>query len=182
MRTISSAAADVRQEDLLKRSTILILDDEPANVRMLERMLKRAGYVNVIGMTEPRAAVELYRSTRPDLLLLDLHMPDLNGLELMETLRDETPPRSFLPIIAITADTSPEIRLRALLLGVQGFLTKPIDYLDTILRIHNLLEVRRLVCELQYENEVEPALRLQERVPDVGDTEYLLLRDPAPKP
>lgn len=155
MRTVPSATqANVRHEDLLKRSAILIVDDELANVRVLERMLQRAGYTNIFGTTDPRAAVELYRQLQPDLLLLDLHMPGLDGLELVETLRDEDPSRHFLPIIAITADTSPEMRLRALLLGAHSFLTKPIDYLDTMLRIRNLLEVQCLVRELQHENQL----------------------------
>lgn len=144
----------MRQDDLLRKSKILIVDDEPAIVRFLERMLERAGYVNVFGMTDPLAAVEFYRELRPDLVLLDIHMPSLDGLELMEMLREERSPRSFLPIVAITGDTSPETRLRALLFGVQCFVSKPIDYLDTVLQIGNLLEVRHLVGELQSECEL----------------------------
>lgn len=155
MRTVPSVTKpDVRRNDLLKSSKILIVDDEPSNVSILERMLKRAGYINISGTTDGRAAVELYREARPDLLLLDLHMPDLGGLELIETLKDENPSGTFLPIIAITGDTSPETRLRALLLGVQGFLTKPVEYLDTMFRIRNLLEIQRFVRQLDDENQL----------------------------
>lgn len=139
------------RQDLL-RSTILVVGEEPASLRSLERMLGRAGYPNVLATTDPRAAVALHREFQPDLLLLDLLPPGITGLELVEALRAETPPGCFLPIIAVAVDPSPEMRLRALLLGIQDLLTKPVGYLDTVLRVRNLLEIRWLVHERRAES------------------------------
>ena len=138
-------------EDLVRTAKILIVDDEQANVRLLERMLEQGGYEHITSTADARKALELYRTMGPDIVLLDLHMPDLSGLEILEILREEIGPDSYLPIVVITADATPETKLQALVLGAKDFLTKPIDIVETMLRIRVLLETRFLVLNLQRE-------------------------------
>lgn len=135
-------------DGLIKGASILIVDDEPASVRLLERMLERAGYTDFTSTTDPREAVDLFRRVGPDLLLLDLHMPDVDGFELLDRFRSLTPEGTYLPILVLTADLRPEPRLRALLAGAKDFLTKPFDQFEVLLRIHNLLETRMIFRSL----------------------------------
>ena len=136
------------EENTLKAAKILVVDDEPANVRLLERMLRKADYDNVTTLTEPDEVVSLYDELNPDLLLLDLHMPGMDGFDVMERLPTEAE-EAFLPVLVLTGDTSAEVRRRALLAGAKDFLTKPVDHFELLLRIWNLLEMRFLYLELQ---------------------------------
>ena len=134
--------------DILRASTILIVDDEPANVSLLERILKREGFTALISTTEPREALRLFREHPVDLVLLDLMMPDLDGFALLETFARLIPDNSYLPILVLTADATLPTRRRALSLGAKDFLTKPFDAIEAVLRIFNLLETRILTLEL----------------------------------
>jgi putative two-component system response regulator len=138
---------------------IMIVDDEPANVLLLKRILARAGYGEVTSTTDPREAPDLVSTNRPDLLLLDLNMPVLNGWSLLALLRREPVGDAFLPIVVLTADVTTETRQRALAEGATDFLTKPFDATEVLLRIRNLLEIRRLHLRLREHN-----LALEERV------------------
>lgn len=125
------------------RMKILIVDDEPANVALLEDMLSDRGYANLKSATDSREVVELYDSFDPDLILLDLFMPHVDGFSILEALRaDRT--EIFLPIIVLTADVNEETKLRALNLGATDFLNKPLDHIEVLLRIRNMLETRRI--------------------------------------
>lgn len=125
------------------RMKILIVDDEPANVALLEDMLSEQGYANLKSATDSREVVELYNSFDPDLILLDLFMPRVDGFSILEALRaDRT--EDFLPIIVLTADVNEETKLRALNLGATDFLNKPLDHIEVLLRIRNMLETRRI--------------------------------------
>jgi putative two-component system response regulator len=125
------------------RMKILIVDDEPANVALLEDMLSEQGYANLKSATDSRQVVELYNSFDPDLILLDLFMPHVDGFGILEALRaDRT--EIFLPIIVLTADVNEETKLRALNLGATDFLNKPLDHIEVLLRIRNMLETRRI--------------------------------------
>lgn len=122
---------------------ILIVDDEPANVALLEDMLSEQGYIHLKSTTDSREVLELYNTFDPDLILLDLFMPHLDGFAILEDLRaDRT--EVFLPIIVLTADVNEETKLRALNLGATDFLNKPLDYIEVLLRIRNMLETRRI--------------------------------------
>ena len=125
--------------DILKEGKILIIDDERANVRFLELVLQQAGYDNVFSTTDSRQALILCTGLKPDLLLLDLHMPHLDGFALMQMLQTQSDLRS-VPILVLTADGTVPIRHRALAEGAKDFLTKPLDELEVLLRIHNMLE------------------------------------------
>jgi putative two-component system response regulator len=132
---------------------LLIIDDTHANLQLMERILKRAGYASVNTSADPTAAVSLYIRLQPDLIVLDLHMPGMDGFEVMEALTDVVPTNSFLPILVLTGDVDRDARDRALSTGAKDFLTKPFDPTELLLRIKNLLETRHLHQVLQNHNE-----------------------------
>jgi adenylate cyclase len=123
---------------------VLIVDDLPANLQLLERMLAGAGYTSVASTSDPVQVCELHRKNKYDLILLDLQMPGMDGFEVMEALKAiETD--DYLPVLVITAQ--PEHKLRALKAGARDFVTKPFDLPEVLMRVHNLLEVRLLHLE-----------------------------------
>ncbi len=136
----------------LKDAAILVVDDEGSNVLLLKRLLTQAGYTNVRSTTDPRQVLSLYSAAPPDLILLDLHMPHLDGFAVMEALAPQIPAGTYLPILVLTADITPEAKRRALAIGAKDFLTKPFDHTEVLLRIRNLLETRYLHRQLQGQN------------------------------
>lgn len=132
---------------------LLIIDDTAANLQLMERILGRATYGAVATTTDPKAAVSMYIRLQPDLIILDLHMPEMDGFEVMEALKDVVPANDFLPILVLTGDVDRDARDRALSTGAKDFLTKPFDPSELLLRIRNLLETRHLHLELQGHNE-----------------------------
>jgi EAL domain-containing protein (putative c-di-GMP-specific phosphodiesterase class I)/DNA-binding response OmpR family regulator len=134
-------------------ASIVVVDDEPANVRLLEATLGRAGFRRVAGFTDPQVALAAIAEGEPDLVLLDLHMPEPDGFACLETLRRDQVPGSYLPIVILTADTQPGPKRRALALGATDFLAKPLDIEEVILRCRNLLDTRRLHRELSGRSE-----------------------------
>jgi signal transduction histidine kinase len=134
----------------LGAARILIADDEPANVRLLERLVTQAGYANVRTTTDSRDVRRLYEEFQPDLILLDLMMPHLDGVAVMQQLA--IPAGEYVPILVLTADVTPQARERALSAGAKDFLTKPFDRTEVLLRIKNLLDTRVLYRELERHN------------------------------
>jgi putative two-component system response regulator len=130
---------------------ILVVDDERVNVILLERILEQDGYTNVRSTTRSEEAVALYDEFEPDLVLLDLHMPGLDGFAVMERLEDRITGDTFLPILILTADIRPEVKRRALSAGAKDFVTKPFDRTEVLLRIQNLLQTRFLHMRLRPE-------------------------------
>ena len=130
----------------------MIIDDEPANVLVLERMLEHWGCATIASSTDPRQALALYDSFHPDIILLDLMMPHLDGYAVMAQLQAAIPQDEYLPILVLTADTSTETRHKALAAGAKDFLTKPFDRIDFSLRIGLLAEARFLHARLQQQN------------------------------
>jgi putative two-component system response regulator len=122
---------------------ILVIDDEPTNVALLEDMLSDGGYMRVKSIMDSRLALETCTAFAPDLILLDLVMPHLDGFTVLESLRAQGS-ELFLPVIVLTADANEESKRRALRAGATDFLLKPFDQLEVLLRINNLLETRRL--------------------------------------
>ncbi len=144
------ASAQRAHEEQAKNARILIVDDQEANVRLLEGILKRAaGYHALRSTTDSREVIPLFAEFHPDLILLDLHMPHLDGFAVMEELKKAVTPGVFLPILVLTADVTPEAKQRALAGGAKDFLAKPFDPVEVLLRIKNLLETRFLHLELQ---------------------------------
>src|SRR4051794_14032146 len=105
---------------------ILVVDDQDANLRLLERILKQAGYRGYRSLSDSREAIPCFLELQPDLVLLDLMMPHLDGLAVLEQLRPLTRD-TYLPVLVLTADVAPEARRRALNAGAKDFLLKPFD-------------------------------------------------------
>ncbi|MEO6786154.1 MAG: response regulator [Chthoniobacteraceae bacterium] len=133
----------------LPPAKILVVDDEPSNVRLLERMLEMFGGLEWRCTTDPREAIPIFAEFQPDLVLTDLHMPHLDGYQVMEQLRQIIPEDVFLPIVVLTADVTPETRRKALDEGASDFITKPLDTTEVRCRIRNLLEIRFLNQKLE---------------------------------
>jgi putative two-component system response regulator len=121
---------------------ILIVDDDDSNVALLESRLARAGFSCVKSVLDSRYAVDVCKGFAPDLLLLDLMMPFVDGFAVLESLRDPNG-GLILPVIVLTADVEPETKLRVLKTGATDFLTKPLDLAEVLARITNVLESRR---------------------------------------
>jgi len=136
--------------DILNAS-ILIVDDQEANVRLLEQMLRDAGYRCIASTTDPHTVCALHRANHYDLILLDLQMPGMDGFEVMAGLK-EIDTEGYLPILVITAQ--PGHKLRALASGAKDFISKPFDLVEVKTRIHNMLEVRLLYKQLEHYNQV----------------------------
>jgi adenylate cyclase len=135
--------------DMLK-AKILIVDDLPANVLLLERMLGGAGYTSITSTLDPHAVHDLHDKNHYDLIVLDLQMPGMDGFQVMEGLKD-IEKDGYLPVLVITAQ--PDHKLRALKAGAKDFVSKPFDVAEVLTRVHNLLEVRLLHVEIRDKNE-----------------------------
>ena len=148
-------------------ASILIVDDQEANVMLLEQVLRNAGYTRITSTMDPQAVRALHQQHRYDLILLDLQMPEMDGFEVMEGLRD-IEAGSYLPVLVITAQ--PGHKLRALQAGAKDFVAKPFDLVEVKTRIHNMLEVRLLYQKLaEYNKSLE--LAVQERTAELRDSE-----------
>jgi signal transduction histidine kinase len=139
---------------ILKSSKILIVDDQQANIDVLTGLLDLKGYTNYLTTTDPQKVVSLFSSFKPDLLLLDLIMPHLNGFQVMEQLQLIIPTTSFFPILVLTADITFESKAKALAGGAADFLTKPFDLIEVELRIKNLLQSRSLHQQILDQNDL----------------------------
>lgn len=144
--------AVLKQESTAHETRILIVDDEDANLRLLENLLELAGYSNYVSVKDPREAIPTFVSFRPDLVLLDLLMPHIDGLQVMEQLRLLIPGDDFVPIVILTADASFDTKRNALRAGAADFLTKPLDLAEVTLRVRNLLARRSLHTVLKGQN------------------------------
>jgi DNA-binding response OmpR family regulator len=126
---------------------VLIVDDEPANLALFEAILEgTAGEIRTLD--DSRQVEQVFAEFEPDILLLDLHMPDPDGLEVLRRLRSARNALGYLPVIVLTGDTRNVARNSALILGADDFLTKPVDREEVVLRVRNLLRNRELYVEL----------------------------------
>lgn len=136
----------------VKNAKILIVDDEPANVLLLEQTLRREGYSQLKSTTNARQVLPLYAALEPDLLLLDLHMPYITGFSILERLQPLRPRDGYKPILGLTADVP--TKQKALKMGVTDFLSKPFDGIEVLLRTHNLLQTRFLTLQLHNQHHI----------------------------
>jgi putative two-component system response regulator len=154
---------------------ILIVDDQPSNVLLLEGILQEEDYTDYESITDSRQVLPIFLKYRPDLILLDLQMPYLNGFDVMKQLRACLPPGDFLPILVLTADITAEAKRQALTEGATDFLTKPFDPTEVILRIRNLLQTRTLHLQLQVENQ-SLERKVRQRTLELEDTQIEILQ------
>jgi putative two-component system response regulator len=152
---------------------LLIVDDDATNVMLLEDILEEAGYTQVRSTTNPFEVESLCHDFKPDLILLDLMMPGLDGFGVLEQLAAGDFARQSIPVIVLTADVNPLSKRRALTKGANDFLTKPFDFAEVLLRIHNLLITRRAHQMLQSQNAVLEE-RVRERTCDLQKTNKAL--------
>src|ERR1700675_4719866 len=139
---------------------ILIIDDEPGNVKVLKRVLAVAGYHQVTAITDPRVAIARFAEIDPDILLLDLHMPEIDGVTVMKRLRAGMTASEYFPILMLTGDDSPQACQRALAMGASDFVAKPFDMHEVLIRIRNLLATRSLHRQVaEHAHELERKVR-----------------------
>lgn len=156
----------VSANDILGAS-ILIVDDQSANVQLLEQLLSEAGYSNVASTMDPVEVSRLHRKNSYDLIMLDLQMPRMDGFQVMEALKTNDAD-GYLPVIVLTAQ--PGHKLQALRLGAKDFISKPFDLVEVKTRIHNMLEVRLLYKKLEgYNTLLEETV--QERTAELRESE-----------
>ena len=159
---------------------ILIVDDEVINIQVLERIFEPA-FAQLATTTDSRNALELFRTFQPDVVLLDLRMPHLDGLEVLAMLSEEIPADTYLPIVVLTSDSSHDAKRRALSGGAKDFITKPLSPSEVRLRVQNLLETRFLHLELLSQNEqletrvIERTQALMKRTEELEDARLEIL-------
>lgn len=158
----------------LAHSKILIVDDEPPNVALLEDILRRRGYDDILTATDARRVLPLLSAFEPDLILLDLHMPFLDGHEVLRQIRSRTPEEEYLPVLVLTGDNTGPAKQAALSHGAQDFLSKPCDPLEVCLRTENLLRTRWLHRRLrQHSQALEETVR--QRTQDLEESRQQIL-------
>lgn len=144
---------------------ILVVDDNQANLSLMGALLEGAGYGDVLLVQDSTRVLQLVTTFQPDLIMLDLHMPGVGGLELLQRLHDVVEADDFLPVIVVTADSTTETRRRALGAGAKDLLIKPVDVVEVVQRAANLLETRHLNRALRISNRsLNERLRQQEAI------------------
>ena len=143
----------IRKGDLFgaaeRRARILIVDDDPASCNILQVIMQRAGFQQLQSASTAREAREVFEAFQPDLAVVDLHLPDGDGISLIQDLRSCLDPDDFVPFLVLTGDPTFEARDAALAAGAKDFVTKPYESTEVLLRLHNLLETRMMHLELR---------------------------------
>ncbi|MCK5022621.1 MAG: two-component system response regulator [Candidatus Aenigmarchaeota archaeon] len=161
------------EEKTIKEAKILIVDDQPANVTLIEKMLDIDGYINVISTTDPTQVESIYLEQNSDLVLLDLNMPIMDGYQVLAKIREVDP--DYPPIIVLTAQSDRESRIKALDLGARDFLAKPFDRVELMTRIRNMLEVRIMTKAMKNQNIMLDGM-VKERTKELNDTRLEVIR------
>lgn len=152
-------ATDSADSGRIKNAKVMIVDDEAMNIKILRRLLELEGFTNFVTTSDAPTAISLIRQERPDIVLLDLMMPYVSGLDILADVRGEDA-ISFTPIVILTAVTDRETRVRAVELGATDFLNKPIDASELVPRVRNVLVVKSYQDQLrEYGNNLEAAVR-----------------------
>src|SRR5947208_2636488 len=152
-------------------AAILIVDDERSMVRLMEELLAHAGYRNLRSTSDSREVLGLCATFQPDLILLDLRMPNLDGVEVLRRLKRQRA-EAYLPVLVLTADVSRESKRAPLEAGASDFLTKHFEQIELLLRVRNLIEMRSLHQDLRRQNETLEG-RIQEHTHQLLEAEKL---------
>jgi len=144
---------------MLSQAKILIIDDQEYNIHLLERILQKAGFTQIYSKLDAGLIQQYLLEIEPDIILLDLHMPEVDGIQALKLIREHTGEVSYLPVLMLTADDTKKAKKDGLEAGVNDFLTKPYDRTEVVLRINNLLKTRELHKQLAQYNQ-----KLEERV------------------
>jgi len=161
------------EEKNIKEAKILIVDDQPANVTLIEKMLDIDGYINVLSTTDPTQVESIYMEQNSDLVLLDLNMPVMDGYQVLAKIREVDP--DYPPIIVLTAQSDRESRIKALDLGARDFLAKPFDRVELMTRIRNMLEVRIMAKAMKNQNKILDGM-VKVRTQELNDTRLEVIR------
>jgi putative two-component system response regulator len=158
----------------LNQSKIFIVDDEPANLKLLDKMLSSQGYSQLISIQDPREVLSRYLEIKPDLILLDINMPHLDGYEVMEQIRALNDP-NVPPIIILTAQHGRDYLLKALSLGARDFVGKPFDRVELLMRVSNLLNAHYAHRILQDKKELLEEM-VRERTEALNESRLQVVR------
>ncbi|MCK4709661.1 MAG: response regulator, partial [Gammaproteobacteria bacterium] len=159
----------------IKKLNILICDDSISNIMLLEQLLKDQGYVSITTVTDPVKVLPLMLEQSFDLLLLDIEMPHLSGIEVMQQINESTLKQQFIPVLVLTGNKSDDIRNKALESGAQDFVTKPFDHTEVLLRVRNLLRVRgAYIAQAGMQAELEK--RVEKRTEELEKTTEILIK------
>ena len=138
----------------LTEARILIVDDRETDTRLLGRILRRGGYTNITTLMDSREFSSTFLDLQPDLILLDLTMPHLDGLAILRLLRSHLPEGTYLPVLVLTAEDTTEAMWESFSHGAKDFVTKPYNWAEVLLRVKNLLETRDLYLQLVDKNPI----------------------------
>src|SRR3989338_8232892 len=163
----------ILSEQILK-AKILIVDDQKLHTFFLEKILKKEGYENIECVTEAKRAISVCHDFQPDIILLDLIMPIVDGFQVLEQLKDDRKD-NYLPILALSEEKSSEMRHRALEAGVTDFLSKPYESAEVLMRIRNMIETRILHQEVKNQNKLLE-IKVQERTQELNDSRLDIIR------
>jgi putative two-component system response regulator len=145
-------SGDVALDGWLSRARVLLIDDQPANLTFLRHVLETEGYAALVGMSDAAEALDRFEQVNPDLIIIDMWMPGLSGLDFIGRIQERLPAGVYLPVLVATGDHTAETRRRALSAGARDFLTKPLSPAEVRLRARNLLETRFLHEQLRSHN------------------------------
>jgi putative two-component system response regulator len=158
----------------MNNERLLIVDDEPVNLKLLDKILSGQGYQGLMLVGDPREVIDRYKATRPDLILLDINMPHLDGYQVMEQLKALNDPL-LPPIIILTAQTGKDYLLRALAAGARDFVTKPFDRNELLMRVRNLLDAQ-MAHRLVYDQKMVLEELVQARTAELRNTRLQIVQ------
>jgi len=157
------------KKNSLSLSQILIVDDEPLSTKLISDTLNKEGYQNIHQTNNPLEVIDLCKSIHPDLIILDLNMPEMNGFAVMDALNNFKS-NAYIPILVLTSEKGQKEKIRALKAGAQDFINKPFDRLEILNRIHNILEIKSLHKQVQ-ESNILLEQKVKERTKDLYSTQ-----------
>jgi len=141
------------EDEQILDAKVLIIDDDAQSVKLLRDIFQKDGYRYVTSINDSRQATQMYQELNPDLIVLDLSMPEVDGFEVMQRLK-EVDPDTYLPICILTKEAEQSVRFKALESGAKDFLNKPYDRVEVMIRFRNLIEVRMLHNEVKEQNKM----------------------------